>query len=87
MEEAGKTVRELISVLKHNIENEAKMKLSGDDVIVQWMVRWAAMLCSRFLVGKDGRTGYERRKGRRCRIPLVPFEEVVWYLEVHKSKH
>ena len=51
-------------------------------VIVLWMVRWAAMLVSRFLVDKDGRTAYERRTGRRCRVPVVPFGEKVWYREL-----
>ena len=37
------------------------------------------MTVSRFLVGKDGRTGYERRRGRRCTLGVVPFGEIVWY--------
>ena len=44
------------------------------------------MLVSRYLVGRDGRTGYERRKGRKCRLPVVPFGEVVWYREVRHGK-
>jgi len=43
-------------------------------------------LVSRYLVGKDGRTGYERRKGRRCKLAVVPFAEVVWYRAVRKGK-
>ena len=65
VEEAGKTVRGFTRVLKEQIEGEAGVILSCDDNIVLWMVRWAAMLCSRYLVGKDGRTAFERRRGRR----------------------
>ena len=50
------------------------------------MVRWAAMTCSRYLVGKDGRTGFERRRGRTCRIPVVPFGECVWYRQIRRGK-
>ena len=70
-EEAGKTVREFTRVLKDQIEEKAHMTIKCEDVITLWMVRWAAMLCSRYLVGHDGRTGYERRRGRRCKIKLA----------------
>ena len=40
------------------------------------------MMCSRYLVGKDGKTTYERRRGRQCRIPVVCFGEYVWYREL-----
>ena len=43
-------------------------------------------MVSRYLVGKDGRTGDERRKGRRCRLAVVPFAEVVWYRAVRRGK-
>ena len=62
VEEAGKTVRESTRVLKAQVEDKAEVKLECDDEITLWMVRWAAMLCSRYLVGKDGRTAYERRR-------------------------
>ena len=86
IEEAGKTVREFTRVLKDQLEEKAKMQLKPDDTIVFWMVRWAAMLCSRYLVGKDGRTAYERRRGRRCKIPVVAFGEKVWYKKLRETK-
>ena len=54
-EEAGKTVREFVRVLKEHVEDQSGMKLRLDSVLVQWMVRWAAMICSRYLVGNDER--------------------------------
>ena len=50
------------------------------------MIRWAAMLVSRYMVGKDGRTAYERRRGRRCRLKLATFGEKVWYKEAREHK-
>jgi len=38
------------------------------------------------LVGKDGKTPYERRRGRKCRVPVVPFGETVWYKEIKENK-
>ena len=49
--------------------------MQEDDVILQWMIRWVAMNASRFLVGKDGKTGYERRQGRKCKLHSVPIGE------------
>ena len=65
IEEAGKTIREYVRVLKDQIETNAKIKLSESDNVVQWMVRWSAMMWSRYAVGRDSRTAYERRRGRR----------------------
>ena len=76
-EEAGKTVREYTRVLKEQLEDKANTKLQPGDAITAWMIRWAAMLYSRYAVGKDGRTPYERRRGRRCRVPAVSFGERV----------
>jgi len=66
VEEAGKTVREFTRVLKEQLEGEPNMKIEINDIITLWMIRWAAMMISRFMVGKDSKTAYERRKGRRC---------------------
>ena len=82
-EEAGKTIRGFARVLKSHLEEEAEVSVSGKDVITQWLVRWAAMLSSRFLVGKDGETAYERRRGRSCDVPVEKFGEKVWYKELH----
>ena len=86
IEEAGKTVREFAKVLRDAVECKAKIKLTGEDAIVYWMIRWAAMLPSRYLVGQDGMTAYERRRGRRCRLPLAEFGETVWYKKTSKHK-
>ena len=44
------------------------------------------MMISRFSVGRDGRTAYERRKGRKCHIHVMPFGELVWYKEIRRQK-
>ena len=44
-------------------------------------------MASRYLVGVDGRTGWERRRGRSCRLTTVPFGEKVWYKQIREGKH
>ena len=84
VEEAGKTVREYLRVLKEQIEHKAAIQLKGSDNIISWMVRWSAMVYSRFAIGRDGLTAYERRRGRRCTIPTVCFGERIWYKELRQ---
>ena len=87
VEEAGKTVRGFVRVFKEQLEDQAKIKLQPEDAILQWMIRWGAMVPSRFLVGKDGKTGFERRRGRKCKLHCVPFGEKVWYKRIREGKH
>ena len=46
---------------------------------LRWMIDYAGVLLTRFQVGEDGRTGYERLKGRRFRKEIVEFGEQVMY--------
>ena len=48
--------------------------------------RLAAMLLSRYKIGPDGKAGYERRRGEKCRIPLAAFGEKVWCRKPEKAK-
>ena len=79
VEEAGKTIREYAKVYKDKIEFEIKETTPSEAVIMQWLLRWAAMVGSRYKVGADGKTPYERLKGRRCNMVAIPFGEKVWY--------
>ena len=79
VEEAGKTLRGYVKVFKDVLEKKTGEKIPTDAAILQWLVRWAAMLHSRFRLGTDGKTAYERQKGRKCRAEVVPFGEVVHY--------
>ena len=69
-------------MLKEQIEGKTNVKQKCDDVIIQWMIRWAAMMVSRCTVGKD----YERRRGRACRAPVATFGEKVWYKQIREQE-
>ena len=84
IEEAGKTVREYFRVLKEHVEHKTGFKITGADILTPWMIRWSAELYSRYAVGRDGLTPYERRRGRRCTIPVAAFGEKVWYKELRQ---
>ena len=56
VEEAGKTIRSLAQVFKDMIESKIGEQIQSDYVIMLWLIRWVAMLYSRFKIGKDGKT-------------------------------
>ena len=68
------------------MEDNAKLVIEIAEPIMLWLIRWAAMLPSRYLVGKDGQTPIERRRGRKCGIEVFPYGETVWYKELRESK-
>ena len=62
VEEAGKTVRSMAKVFKDMIEERIGGELASDSKIIHWLVRWVAMLYSRYKIGTDGKTAYEHQK-------------------------
>ena len=82
VEEMGGTVRGDACVFISQIEDGIDDKLPLDACIIAWIVRWAAICYSRYSVGKDGRTAYERLRGRTCRSIVVPIGEKVWYKQL-----
>jgi hypothetical protein len=87
VEEAGKTVREFTRVLKLQLEDRTLEKITSSSTVTPWMVRWAAMLISRYSSGKDGLTPYERRRGKACRTPSFKFGEYVWFRQLGKDSN
>ena len=77
MEEAGKTIRGLAKTFKEMIEENIGEEIPVEAIIMQWLIRWAAMLHSRFKIGKDCKTAYERRNVRKCNEEVIPFGEMV----------
>ena len=84
-EEAGKRARDQARVLKDQIENKCGGKMNIDGDVMQWLVRWAAMIQTRFKVGGDGKTAWERMKGKKCDREVVPFGETIWYKKLKES--
>ena len=73
VEEAGRTIRDHARVLKINLQHRLGCEVEADELIMPWLLRWAAMSLSRFKRGTDVKIPYERQRGRKCSIPAVPF--------------
>ena len=79
VEEARKTLRGYIRVFKDMMESKLGEQIPADAAVLQWLVRWVAMLHSRYRRGTDGKTAYERQRGRKCSLEVIPFGEFVHY--------
>ena len=78
-------MRSLIKVYLNQLEEKANVKLQATDPILQWLIRWVAMAYSRYKLGADGKTPYERQKGRMCVLEVVQFGEFVRYKQLGET--
>ena len=54
--------------------------------IFSWLVEWAAQLLTRYAVDIDGRSPYQRMRGREANRPVVVFGESVYYMPLNTSQ-
>jgi hypothetical protein len=85
-ERAVQAIGEQVRVLRCGLEQRLGVKLSGKHPVMAWLVEHGADLLSRYVVGEDGRTGYERLKGKKCTTEAVEFGEKVHYKLNMKAK-
>ena len=79
-----------IRTVKADLESKIGTKISSSHDIVPWLVEYAAVLLNRGQVGADGRTAYERLKGKKAALPGMQFgERILWKSNVptYKRKH
>ena len=65
--------------LKLAFESHVGDKVPSDHDVIPWMIEYAAVLLNRCQVGEDGKTSYERLKGKAASIPGLEFgERMLW---------
>ena len=67
-----------VRTLKDSLEYKINAKIEPDHPIMTWIVEHASNLQRRCQVGADGKTPYERSKGRRSRRPVAQIGEKIW---------
>ena len=72
-------------VMKLAIEGYTQAEIPLDHPIIPWLVESAAWTLNRYEVGKDGKTAYERAKGKPFELPVAEFAEKVTYLKQKKK--
>ena len=80
VEHAIRRVQDRVRTLKCHIEGETGMSFDKHLPIMTWIVRWAGELLSKYSIGNDRKTSYERIRGQLCRRPIVQSCESIPYL-------
>jgi hypothetical protein len=83
VERAIQTWEGQVRTLKDALEYRLSCTIPPDHPIMTWMVEYAASLIRRCLLTTDGRTPYEKIKGRASRRSVALFGEKVWYKPSH----
>lgn len=76
----------VIRTMKDALESRIGTTIPATCKALTWLVEHAAYLYSRCCVGKDGRTPFERWKGRRCKRPLCEFGERILYMPLKAAR-
>ena len=72
-----------IRTIKLDLESHIRSKIPSSHDIVPWLAEYAAVLMNRGQVGADGKTQYERLKGKKASLPGLQFgERVLWKSKV-----
>ena len=78
-------VEDLIRTLKSAFEARLGMRLGSTHPVMYWLVEYASVLLSKYSVGNDGCTAYQKLHGKRAHEKLVEFGEKVLYF-IPKAK-
>ena len=78
-ERAVQSVEGQVRTMKLALERRVNCKIPVDHKIMTWMVECGADLMNKFLVGEDGRTAYERIKGKKYRGEVIEFGRKIMY--------
>jgi hypothetical protein len=79
---AEKAIQEVEGLLRTRISHLSArygLKVTCDMHIMSWLVKHVGTIISRFKVGEDGLTPYQRLKGKKAPDVILPFgEKVLW---------
>ena len=84
-EENGKSVLGLAVTMLEQVCANVEEVIDGSLPFVQWVIRWAAMVLSRYAVIDGEKTAYERQTGRKCNLEVIPIGETVLYRSAKTS--
>jgi len=66
-------------VMKSALEEKWKVTIPDDHAVLTWMTGYASFLLNRFEIGKDGKSSYERLKGKKAKVSGLEFAECLWF--------
>ena len=79
VERAVRSVEEITRVLKIDLEKRMGEQLPVDTIVFSWLIEHATDCWNKLNVGADGKTSFERCKGKRYNGEMLPFGSPVMY--------
>ena len=79
---AVREVKRMIRATLSDLESKLQLKIDPNHSILPWIARHAAFLLTRFRIGDDGKSAYQRAVGREWRRPTVVFGEQILFKPV-----
>jgi hypothetical protein len=86
VERAVQTVEGQVRILKMALEARLQTKVPATSNIVAFMADYAAYLVNRLEIGKDGKSAYERCRGKAASVLGVEFGEKLMYKKRVRDK-
>jgi hypothetical protein len=87
VERAVQTIEGQVRVLKLALEERLGQEVPASHCIVTFLADYAAYLVNRLEVGKDGKTAWERSRGKSASVMGVEFGEKVMFKKKAKDKN
>jgi len=79
IERAIQSFEGLLRTMKSSLEHKWKSEIPAGHAVYSWMSEYCSFLLNRFEVGADGKTAYERLKGKKAKMQGLEFAEGVWF--------
>ena len=78
-ERAVQSIEGLVRTMKFALEKRLGVQISSSHPLMAWIVEHAAETLNRFHVGPDGRTPFERIKGKAYKGEVVEFGRIIYH--------
>ena len=73
------SVEQMVRTIRTALSRRWRMKIPTKHPIMPWIMEWASYLLNRYEVARDGKTAYERCKGKKSKAPGIEFgEAILW---------
>ncbi len=85
IEGAIREVQGMTRTLKDQIEHNTGMSIGSEHALIPWLIQHAGHLITCYKTQKDGRSPYQRLRGKRATTYLVPLGEKILFQRVDHS--
>ena len=76
-ERGFRSLEEMMRVFKLDLEERVKQVIPMDWAVLEWMIEHVCDVMNKTVIGKDGRTAYERVKGKKAKAEFLRFAEPI----------